>query len=419
MSLAQPLPLPSTADWPVFSEAVSIPYGFGRRVSSIGIPLSDRRTSFVWLAGPNGGVDEVKIDGNLAQDWEATSTTDPAGRPATVVYFNRSIDADVVITGRGMLDSSGVLLENPGKVISFLYQLIGRAPTGLDLFTSECARRSVKIQGVLKNGITARAQVSEIMTSVGAIWADSSPDFGIFYPDALLSPSAGKADVGSLTASWSLDDIATQVRVLFAWDAAAERYQGSALLRAPSAIATYGEITREIDAPWLVTASQAVDRGTRELKHVGRPRWRYRTRVPGVVYPGQRVVVDDSAAPRSGLFAVLESRAKLSEEKSTVVLDVLSGAEPYVQVVSTSEAFDDLVTQQDFSIGLEGAEFVIRNEDGDLVPNAQAVLDGGTVRYTDAAGIVVFPSYLLPPGTTHTLVVTKEGQATIAFTFTV
>ena len=417
MSLAQPLPLPSTADFPEFLEPVAVPYGFGREVTSVGIPIDQQRTQFVWLAGVNGGVDEVTVNGATRREFEALDVV-LGGHQVTLVRFNESIADDVVIRGRGLLDPErGGLIENPGRVIAFIYQLVDRDPGALDLFTSEAARRSLTVRGVFKVSATARAQVSEILASCGAIWADSSPEFARFHPDDEIPAARVAIEPSSVTAQWRLADVYTQLRVLYAWDAARDAHQGSVLLRAPEAIEDYGVITAELDAGWLWTSAQAIDLGERMLGHHARPRWQIRGQAPGVIYPGDAVEVDaPTVAPRQGEFICTASLASMSADRSTVTLDAPVTVEARTEVIQIAEAFADYVAVPSFQQTAEGVEFVIRDEDGEVVTEARATLDGETQRYTDAEGRVVFPSHLVGPGA-HTLVVEKGGQV-LTFGFT-
>lgn len=419
MSLAQPLPLPSTTDWPEFSEVAAIPYGFGRELSSLGIPIDSQRTRFAWLAGRNGGVDSVTVDGESVQNWEWQNTTDPAGNAITEVRFSAPVQSAPAILGRGLTDpDTGDLIENPGRVVAFLYSLIGRTARNLDLFTSECFRRSLTVRGVLSSTLTGRGQISDIMQSCGAIWADSSPNFAVFYPDTVSGAPVATIEAGA-TAEWRLDDIYTRLRIRYGYSEAEGRHLGSVLVQSPSAIVTYGTRTLEVDARWLSTSAAALSLANRLLPHYARPRWRYEGTVPSIVYPGEIVTLPAGAGiPVAGDMLVLASRVNLGSRKSRVTVETVTGDLPTTETVQVSEAFSSLVRSPSTQALSDGVEFEITTADGRAIPEARVTLDGSVTRYADSAGLVIFPSYLFVPGTEHTIVATRQGYSDVRFTFT-
>lgn len=417
MSISLQIPLPSTTDWPTYPAPALIPYGFGR-VTVEGIPLNNTQTRWIFLAGRNGGVDRVTVDGEQVNDWEWSNTVDPAGRPVTVVEFNSS-QRDVVIAGRGHLDpdTPGQLITNPGRVIKFIYSLYNKTPVDIDLLISEAAKRSLSVAGVLSGTETGRKQIADIAQSVGMVWADSRPGFGVFLPTtATPRKTIGNAD--GLSADYSFDDIATVMRVNFARNAATGDYEGSVLLESPDAIETYGRIEAQIDAAWIPNSRQALALGQNELARRARPRWDYTSTVQGLIYPGDRITVAHPVAPVSASCTVTQADIDYQGAQTTVVMEALAGEAPTIVVTQISEAVatsgsTPLVTVLDDSV-----EIVITTTDGQVLPGARAVLDGSVTRTADNGGVVTFPRYLLPPGTEHTIVATKTGFAPVQITFT-
>ena len=138
--------------------------------------------------------------------------------------------------------------------------------------------------------------------------------------------------VESITAECSHDRLATVVRVTYANtpDGSTEAVEA----RAPQSVQRFGEIVREIAAPWLQRNVDAEELATRTLRRDGRPVWIITAEITldESEQPGQRVDVDHPTSPVVGSALIQSATHDESTNRTELVAEIPAGQAPTVTV---------------------------------------------------------------------------------------
>lgn len=410
-ALTRPVPLRTTDVWGRFERPQPIPIGFGR-VNVIPVPYDDSGRRYVWLDGVNGGVDEVRVDGDLVHGWESRNGLDITGSPVTFLEFDRAQNGEIHAKGRGRKNTT-----NPADIIAVILGLSG-ITTDLHWLRSQTANYS--LSGVIYGDQTSRAEITGIVRSVGMEWSMAMPDFAAYYPGT--SSAQGECRVYSGNSVFERSNMATTVRVLFDYDFAEDRFKQVVQYHSPNSELQYGKYVEEVQAPWLQSLPQAASLGLSHINAKSRPRWTITgtTKSPRIAL-GNTVTISDPNGPCDGQSGVVRNIKRNREGVSLgVTIEANTGIVNPVDAVTTSEAFTtDPSTNQ---VIRSGDEVIITATDENGAPMSGVTVThvtSGFVNTSDGAGRAFFPSYLLPPGTTHQFKFERTGYSPVLATLSV
>lgn len=398
-SLADRVPLRNTTAWGNYKTVSPIPHGYGR-VTLTPLQYDQEGRVFVLLDHAIQGVDEVTRDDVPTTAYKFRNGLDNTGRAVAFLELAEPLADGERLTAsvRGKPHAvSGALLIHPAEVVhDFLANVCGFDLALSDFDELRAQTAHLEIHGLVADaGITIRAQVDEMMRSIGAVWSTAMPGFGRLWPwpDDANEPS--RATIGPAAAFSAAADhgaIYTVLRVLYDYDHAAARHRRTLQVEAPEAIKLYGRIERELDARWLRSPPEAQALATRLLADSARPRWRMTaefdlTDVP----PGTIVTLAHPRAPLSGRHLVFDPEADPSANRLRLALDAPSGVAPAIVLAKLSSAFDPVIAAGGFADYSNGtATFKLIGNSGEPLSFAKVTLNGEVTRTADAGGVVQF-----------------------------
>jgi hypothetical protein len=187
-------------------------------------------------------------------------------------------------------------------------------------------------------------------------------------------------------------DIATVLRVLYDHDNATGQPRRAIQLAAPQAIASYGRIEREWQAPFLRSPRQAQQLGQRLLQWLARPTWTLSWTMPDqALSAGDAVTLSHPALPCAGAVTLTDVQRDLSSATLTLQAQAASGSAPDVVIERLSSSFDPVITSGSTVEYRNGqAVFTLLGDKGEPLAGAKTILDSKTVRYADGSGRVTF-----------------------------
>lgn len=398
-SLADKVPLRNTTAWGSYKNVQTIPHGYGR-LTLTPIQYDKDGRVFVLLDHAIQGVDEVTRDDVPTAAYKFRNGLDTTGRAVAFLELAEPLaDGErLAVTLRGKPHAvSGALLVHPAEVVhDFLANVCGFALALSDFDDLRAQTAHLEIHGLVNDAAhTIRAQVDEMMRSIGAVWSTAMPGFGRLWPwpDDANEPS--RATIGpaaTLTAVADHGAIYTVLRVLYDYDHAAARHRRALQVEAPDAIKLYGRIERELDARWLRSPPDAQALATRDLADNARPRWRMTADDDlDDVPPGTIVTLNHPRAPLSGRMLVFDAAADPSANRMSLALDAPAGAAPAIVLATLSSAFEPVIVAGAFATYSDGkATFKLIGDRGEPLRFARVTLDGLTTRTADNGGVVQF-----------------------------
>lgn len=404
--LTRPLPLRISTIWGGFREAVPLPHRYGTCSGGL-IQYNDARTIFCWADHACEAIDEVRVGGQPAGEWQWYTLVDSSNHTITVVEFGHPVDegVELLARGRGKLHPNppGQRMTNPGTVIwDVLANLGGWAITESQIedFTRECARLGIEVGGSIESASdTPQGIVRAICDSIGAAFCADAPGLCRLQPDPAMPSARARVRDGVVSAEADLDAMANDLTVQYGFSS--DDPSGSVQLDAPDYVARYGRRAESLAAHWITSPRVAYAVAERLLTARARPRYAVTVEaIPGTLQVFDSVQLEHAALPVSGAVQVLSREvaqgARKPQTKVTAMATV--GEAPALRLVRQAVAFEAAAylgaTSQ--TIGTDRV-YTITEADGRPVVGAEVTANGFT-RSTDVAGRVVFPISALPPG---------------------
>ncbi len=420
--LSDRLPLRTTAVWGGWREVQAIPWGWGK-VTITPIQYDDTQRLFVLLDHPIEGVDAVTRDDAPCAAYEWRNGTDSAGHAVSFLELAEPLAEGerLAATVRGrMHPDTGRLLQSPAEVLhDVLANLIGAPVQWADFDEWRTETEGIQLGGILADAsITCRAAVDAIVQSVGGAWSAAMPGIACLWPPTAdehapaiaVTPLTAK----DLQATCDATGLTTQLRVLYDYDHAAQRYLKAIELTAPEAAKEHGLLTLEWPAPWLRSPRHAEAMGQRILRYLARPRWRLTwqqawTHAAAATPTGAWVDIAHPLAPVSGRVRLLNASLDLGSATLQCTAEAAAGDAPAITTQRLSAAFEPLLAAG-IKVEFAGSEIIFTavDENGQPLAGSRITLDDGAqVRIADAAGRVSFP---VQRGK-HTLLIEADGYA--------
>jgi len=399
MRLTDKIPLRTSADLGAYTEIYTLPRVLGQTAIT---PVRYDASGHLWLLsdGVIEGVDRVEMDGAPISAWSLQIGADDGGHPVSVLETQAQVTdpGKLRVSLRGELHPrTGQRLERPDLQLEFIAQLagLGLEPGQFDDLRAHCETAGLKTAGVLDDHTqTVQHWMDAVARGAGLAWSLEFPGIGLPWPqapDADTVATLDAADSPRLGATAAARDLCTRLELEYAYDPSRNDRRAVLVLRAPTAIDRYGEITRRITADWLQDARAALAYGTRYLEYYARPLWTLTASAPiSTVAPGQSVAIDHPLSPVTAGRLTERTRDAGGE---TWVLQAPAGAPPTVQIersvagVAIDPAAALLVQIQD-----DTAAVLITDPNGAALPGARVTVDGATTKIADAAGWVYLPA---------------------------
>lgn len=398
LPLSDPVPLRTTAAWPAFAAPESLPVVYGR--CTVPAVQFDRTRKF-WLVADHAiaGVDAVYRDGQPEKTYAGHNTIDAVGHPVALVELAEPLVTTETLTAtvRGKIHPmTGALLENPADVLVDILRGAGHAIADAAVADARAACADLAIAGRLTDGLTIRAQLSELATSVGLLWSPVMP--GLLQRWPLAARPAGapiwarleESEVADAQATAQQDALYTVLRVEYDWDWAQNRARRAITLRASSA-AVYGERATTLSAKWLTSTAAAVARGTAWLQAYARPRWTVSltadlaTPIP----PGGWFAMEHPLLPVTGEFLALNAEWDWANQSQKLTAEVSAGQIPTVEARSIGGLFEQPESQLRVTYANGIATLIVVDPNGAPIRDAVVTFDSQTAK-TDRTGTVKF-----------------------------
>jgi len=334
------LPIRSTTEWGDYSNVRAIPLPYGR-VTLTPIQYDAGRTQFVVSDGAIAGVDQVTIDGSITAGWDFRNTVDLGGKVVGMLTFIQPVEAsaDIAVSLRGRVHPvTGALMETPDQIIWDLLTNVcglGINPAALDAFRSEVV--GLAIGGVVNDPTrTIRAQVDQIIASIGGAWSVAADGIASIWPfvDDALVPTRAKCDrltMVDLSSRASHDAMINVIRINYDYDWSAGEHKKTVQIEDAESIKRYGRLEKEWDAGWLHLERQARALGDRLIESLAVPRWTLTWEDDAIgVLPGDWIEITNQASPIAGRQRVLAADLDLSRLVTTITVEAAPGIEQVI-----------------------------------------------------------------------------------------
>lgn len=405
LGLSDRLPLRTSDEWGTFESVQVIPRMYGRGPSTP-VLYDENGTTWVWLAGVNGGVESVTVDGvPVAFSWH--NGVDSAGKAVTFVELAQApTSGEIVATGSGLLGSDGSLISNPADIIADLLGLYGRTADLVD-FRAEAARRGVVCEGVFDSEITGREAITQICDSIGARWSSTSPGFAAFYPVTVPSSVPKTVDTIDADHRWNSDALVSSVRVLYDYDQDGPRRVLQ--YRAPWWESQIGERVKEIEARFLRSTALADRLAQNELNRHGRHVWLIEKETSQDVNEFEWVQTENGTIAVDDGFVVDVQRNQVDGSRK-LTIEVVTGADPVIELLPLATAFEPVSEQPQFRRDTNTFALFVEDDNGGPLAGAKVThVKSGATTTSDGAGWATFASHLIPPGSTQTFLIQADG----------
>lgn len=422
LPLSANLPLRTSAAWGLFGDVETIPHRYGRnRGRALRYDNTGRR--YVWADHASERITAVYVDGQLSRAWVWRNAQDVTGRPVTLIELSQPTTGEVSAEGFGKINAgTGARIDNPADIIAdILVQIAGRASPELTWLGYEASRLGIACAGTLDDAdASIQSAVSDLCTSIGAMWASRARRFARIYPGGLFEggtvtdesgATMGMADVIEVTTD--ITDIINAVVVQF--DYRDGKPSQTIELDCPDSIARFGRREKRIESPWVADARVANAVAERLLTYRAEPSWQYRAdQLRGDVRTLDVIHWDGATVlPEPDSAIVLSAEYDPGTDRSAIRFERLTTTGAALRLVRQGSLIEaEQVTQVSVQTQGDQRRIQIKAENGAPIAKAKVLLDGTITRYSDAGGWVVFPVHATPPGI-HTLTITTEAGETL------
>jgi len=419
LTLADPLPLRTTAVWGAYEDVAVIPWIFGTaRVTPL--LYNTERTLFVVADHPILGINAVTRDDVETLAWTAYNGLDSTGKAIAFLQLDTALEENEGLA----VEVRGYPHQRSGANITLAADIAWHLITGCGWNTAYAALADLRAEtavcgGAITEKMTLRAALTSVFNSINAAWSAELPGLARLAPDW-----ANEAVTATLPATEILDpqatsaatNLATVLRLEYAYDASQNQPTQVVTLQATSAVAQYGEIVQTVEAHWLRQARDAVRIGTRILQDRARPQWTATFGVPWqrhALRPGQLIAVAHPWLPITrGL--ITDSEMNLASATVNLTVQAPAGTAPSVALISSAGQMEPLTAS---GVGIsyrDGvATLTLLDDKGLPLAGATVTLDPGAAgqqaRVSDNTGKVQFTC----ARGTHTLHVEALGYAAL------
>lgn len=349
------MPLRSTTEWGEYEDVRTIPVAYGR-VTLAPIPYDAEGRVWVLSDGAIAGVDAVTVEGTPVLAWAFRNGVDRAGRTVAFLELANPVGQEttmaVAVRGRVHPDR-GHLMILPDEILWDVFTNVcglGIAPAQLDAFRSEVV--GLEIGGVLDDAeITIRAQIDQIMQSLGAAWSVAADGIAALWPfvDDNLTPTTVEADwlsIQGLRPEAHQAGLRNVLRIKYDYDWAAGRHTHTIQAEDAESIRRYGRIEAEWDARWLRLERQAVALGARLVPALAYPRWTVTWTAPDLAArPGDWAYLADPSSPVIGRHRLLDVAADPARLTATLVVEAAASMALTITRYRATEAGDRRATE--------------------------------------------------------------------------
>lgn len=325
--LTDTVPLRRATVWGDYSAAATLAIVYGR--ATVAAAHYQANTWHV-ADHPVQGIDSVLVAGELRADWTGRNTVDSTGQAVALITFATPVDADaeVSVSLRGrMHPATGALMERPDEILwDFLVNVCGLplAVADFDAFRVECT--GLVLAGALTDRTKSiRAQVDEILQSIGGAWSASAADVAMLFPlvDYADRPTEITVDplhARDLQAACSHASLANVLRIDYAYDWATGQPAQSIEIEDAESIRLYGRIETTWPAYWCTSARQARALGARLLDWLSTPKWTVTWVADRVdLRPGDWADFDHPALPIAGRHRILSTDTDYAARQTTLI----------------------------------------------------------------------------------------------------
>lgn len=422
IALSDQLPLRKTTAWGQYKDVRLIPHVYGRTTVDP-VPYDKDGYLFVLADHSIQGVDRVEREGTPIAAFDFRNEPDDTGHGVAVLELSEALTSGetLAVDVRGKMDvNDGSLLTEPAEVLWDVVSNIGGQALPLsafDRFRTETADKD--LNGVISEEKTLRAQVDELMLSVGGIWSGGMPGFARLYPapDDPNEPARGDytdLTAFNLTAESSATTLITRLRILYQYDYARKLYKRVLEVTAPDAVESYGDLENELDARWIREPAQAAALAERLIEFFARPLWNLKFNVAlkdqerKIPRPGTVVSLNHTRSPANGRLLVSGSDVDVSRLQVEITATTPAGNVPRWTLSHLSTAHEPLIAESVSAVFIDGvATFTILDDSRRPLSGASVTIDGGQTKVSDKAGRVQFTATKGP----HQLVIVASGFA--------
>jgi hypothetical protein len=355
------------------------------------------------------------VGDRLTTGWQQAIGSDGEGHAWTELRLAAKAppEATVSAAGRGKRNGkTNELITNPADVVQDFLAICGRDEDWSAL-RAEASRLGLRVAGRIAEALVIRAQLDEILQSVGVIWTQG---VARVYPTSETPVPVldlDRSEAENIEVSASLADVADILRIAYdRCDATGRMQKHIELTASPQ---RFGGLVKEVSYPWLRTPANAETVGRPVLSRLAGEQYsvtfdsRRSSIRPGmwvrpIAHPEWPLEGDDPVIMALGVE--LEGTAA-----SVRVSGETLRSPPAITVTSHSVAVPDtLGAQIDVAFVHGVATLTITDTDGRPVVDAFVALDGGPPKRTDAQGQV---SFVAKAGE-HVLAVSAEGKQSVA-----
>jgi len=414
--LTRPVPLRNSTVWPNYSSAETLIHVYGRCTVA---PVRYDREGFFWHVCDHicGGIIGVKRKGQTETAWKEHRDIDATGHPCTFLELaERADDGDLSVTVNGKLSGkTGAAIVNPADIGGDIMTMVRGEydSTGVDVFRRECQARGIVCAGILGDKTkTARAMLSEIAGSIGAVWSGGMPGLMRLHPMDMADTEPVWCDmdedsVEEISSACESSDIITTLRVSYDVDHSDDTPKASMVLRAIEPRKTWGDIIEEVTLPWVSAPRVAYDVASRILDWRSRKRWTVSFSSERTAPVGGYVYLDHPACPVSGNAMILSVDFSPFERVRNYTASIPVGDSPSMELFSSSAAFEaPAIPPSELTAGAETTTILIRDASGKPVAMEAITIDGTVKKQTDSSGKVTIKTL---PGK-HVIMVDSTGQ---------
>lgn len=386
LPLSAQMPLRTTAEWPTTSKIEYIPHVYGK-CTLAPIQYTEDRKSFVIADHFIGKVIAAYRDGSVESGFALRNTFDVTGHPVAIVDLTRPLADSATLTVQviGKLsDTTGNAIETPSEVLFDVLQLIGHPVEKSRLNRLREDFIGWTIAGCLTGGITIRAQIQEIMASIGAAWALTIPFLAMAYPrdidlttDKITHFQA--VNISDFQMSTESSVMATNILVEYAKEWGTGKLKSITLKVAEDN--DPNPVEKKFPAHWLTDARSAFSVGSRILCWAAIPTWNasFTADLDETVSPGDWVEIE--CLPNVYRTAVAYNvETDWANGKQRIHLEFPSGEYPDIEIKQQTESFKKSNNALRITYANGIATILVLDESDNPVNNAIVTLDGNAVK---------------------------------------